>query len=107
MKCHRPPHTQVTDNLRSCGAVLKDLGLPEDHKTGRWLTTRAETSRQPFRRGERAMLCFHRMLSLRKSRVMHLSVKNLSNEGRTLSSRDNFKASLTAALSAWRQLCAT
>jgi putative transposase len=87
--------------------VLKDLDLPDGHETGRWLTTRVETSRQPFRRRERVMLCFHRMLSLQKSVAMHLSVKNLPSAGRTLSSRDNFKARCTAALGAWRQLCAT
>ena len=49
MKRHGRPHIFVTDKLRSYGAALKDLGLPDDRKTGRWLNNRAENSHQPFR----------------------------------------------------------
>ena len=38
------PKAIVTDKLRSCGAGLKDLGMPDDRETGRWLNNRAENS---------------------------------------------------------------
>ncbi len=106
MKRHGRPHVLVTDKLRSYGAALKDLGLSDNRETGRWLNNRAENSHQPFRRRERAMLRFRRMRSLQKFVAVHSSIQNLFNAERTLSSRDNFKASRTGALSEWRQLCA-
>lgn len=77
MKRPGRPHGFVIDKLRSCGAALKDLGLPDDRETGRSLDNRAENSHQPFRRREGA----HH-------------------------SRDNFKANRAAALKEWRGLCA-
>ena len=44
MKLHGRPHVCVTDKLRSCGAALKNPGLPDDRETGCWLNTRAENS---------------------------------------------------------------
>ena len=44
MKRHGRPHVFGTDKLRSDGAALKDLGLPEDRETGRWPNNRAESS---------------------------------------------------------------
>ena len=44
MKRHGHPHAFVTDKLRSYGAALKDLALPDDCETGRWLNNRAENS---------------------------------------------------------------
>lgn len=106
LKRHGRPHVFVTDKLRSYGAALKDLGLPDERETGQWLNNRAENSHQPFRRRERAMLRFRRMRSLQKFAAVHSSIHNLFNAERTLSSRDNFKAGRTAALTEWRQLCA-
>jgi putative transposase len=106
LKRHGRPHVFVTDKLRSYGAALKDLGLPDERETGQWLNNRAENSHQPFRRRERAMLRFRRMRSLQKFAAVHSSIHNLFNAERILSSRDNFKASRTAALAEWRQLCA-
>lgn len=106
MNRHGRPHIFVTDKLRSYGAALKDLGLPDDRETGRWLNNRAENSHQPFRRRERAMLCFRRMRSLQKFVAVHSSIHNLFNAERTLNSRTNFKANRTASLTEWRQLCA-
>ncbi len=106
LKRHDRPHVFVTDKPRSYGAALKDLGLPDERETGQWLNNRVENSHQPFRRRERAMLRFRRMRSLQKFAAVHSSIHNLFNAERTLSSRDNFKASRTAALTEWRQLCA-
>jgi putative transposase len=98
MKRHGWPHNFVTDKLRSYGAALKDLGLPDDRETGRWLNNRAENSHQPFRRQERAMLRFRSMRSLQKFVAVHSSIHNLFNAERAISSRDNLKATRTAAL---------
>jgi putative transposase len=106
MKRHGNPHVFVTDKLRSYGAALKDLGMPDDRETGRWLNNWAENSHQPFRRRERAMLRSRQMGSLQKLVAVHSSIHNHFNAERGLSTRDNFKASRTTALADWRQLCA-
>ena len=54
IKRHGRPHIFVTDKLRSYGVALKELGLPDDRETGRWLNNRAENSHQPFRQIGRA-----------------------------------------------------
>jgi putative transposase len=66
MKKHGRCEQYVTDQLLSHGA-LKDLGAADRQETDRWLNNRAEHSRLPFRRRERAMLRFRRMRSLQKS----------------------------------------
>ena len=88
IKRHGRPHIFVTDKLRSYGVALKELGLPDDRETGRWLNNRAENSHQPFRRRERAMLRFRRMRSLQKFVAVHFSIHNLFNAERALTSRD-------------------
>jgi transposase-like protein len=86
------PHVFVTDKLRSYGAALKDLGLPDDRETGRWLNNRAENSHLPFRGRERAMLRFRRMQSLQKFVAVHSSIHNHFNQERGLSSRVTFNS---------------
>ena len=54
MKRHGSPKSLVTDELRSYGAALKEIGNAEVQETGRWLNNRAENSHQPLRRRERA-----------------------------------------------------
>jgi len=66
----------VTDRLRSYGAALKDLGRGDDREMGRWLNTRAENSRLPFRRRERTILRFRRMRTLQKFASIHASFHN-------------------------------
>jgi putative transposase len=58
MKRHGHPHIFVTDKLRSYGAATKIIGNVDKQETSRCLNNRAEISRQPFRRRERAMLGF-------------------------------------------------
>jgi putative transposase len=106
MRKHGQPEVIVTDNLRSYGAALKEIGGAERQKTGRWINNRAENSHLPFRRRERAMLRFRRMRSLQKFASVHASVTNHFNQERHLYSRDNFKLNRTAALAEWRALCA-
>lgn len=97
----------VTDNLRSFGAALKEIGAADRQDTGRWLNNRAENSHLPFRRRERAMLRFLRMRTLKKFAAIHASVSNHFNQDRCLSSRDIFRTNRAAALAEWRGLLAT
>jgi putative transposase len=99
------PNTSVTDNLRSYGAAMKEIGNVERQETGRWLNNRAENSHPPFRRRERAMLRFRRMRTLQKFVAVHASVHNHFNQERHLYSRNAFKLNRAAALSEWRKLC--
>ena len=107
MQRYGQPHIIVTDKLRSYGAAMKVIGNAQKQETGRWLNNRAENSHQPFRRRERAMQRFRRMRSLQKFASVHSSVHNHFNLERHLYSRANFKLNRTAALSEWRQLCAS
>lgn len=106
MKKHGRSDVFVTDRLRSYGAALRDLGMVDRQERGRWANNRAENSRLPFRRRERAMLRVRRMRSLQKFASVHASVYNLFNTERSLSSRPHFKANRAAALAEWRGLCA-
>ena len=91
LKRHGRAEEMVTDRLRSYGAALKDLGIRDRQETGRWANNRAESSHQPFRRRERAMLRFRRMRTLQKFASVHASVHNLFNTERALYRRQNFK----------------
>ncbi len=106
MKKHGPAEVLVTDQLRSYGAALKEIGAADRQETGRWLNNRGENSHQPFRRRERAMLRFRRMRSLQMFASVHASVFNHFNSERSLCSRANFKKNRAAALAEWRRLCA-
>jgi len=52
------------------------------------------------------MLRFRRMRTLQKFAALHGSIHNHFNQERTLTSRAILKERRTAALTAWRQLCA-
>ena len=93
----------VTDNLRSYGAAMRDIGNTEKKQTGRWLNNRIENSHLPFRRRERAMLRFRQMRCLQKFAAVHSSVHNHFNQERHHYSRGNFKTLRAAALAEWRQ----
>ena len=104
MKRYGQPQVLVTDQLRSYGAAMKQIGNAEKQETGRWQNNRAENSHLPFRRRERAMRRFRSMRSLQKFAAVHASVSNHFNQERSLYSRANFKLNRAAALAEWRQL---
>jgi putative transposase len=52
------PEQLVTDDLRSYGAAVRDLGIEHLQERGRWKNNRAENSHQPTRRRERKMQRF-------------------------------------------------
>ena len=96
----------VTDRPASYGAALKTIGAIDKRDTGRSLNNRAENSHQPFRRRERAMLRFRQMRSPQKFTALHGSINDHFTQERHLASRGIFTDRRTAALNAWRQLCA-
>jgi hypothetical protein len=71
------PEVIVTDKLRSYGAAMKVIGNAKRQETGRWLNNRGESSHQPFRRRERAMLGFRSMGSLQKFVAVHLKIRKI------------------------------
>ena len=106
MKRYGRPELIVTDRLRSYGAAMKDIGVEDRQRCGRWLNNRAENSHQPFRRREGAMARFRDIKTLQKFAATHASIHNHFNQERHLYNRDNFKLNRSAALAEWRQLAA-
>ncbi|WP_170336963.1 DDE-type integrase/transposase/recombinase, partial [Ruegeria arenilitoris] len=104
MKRHGKAEEVVTDRFASYRAAFRDLGAREMQRAGRWLNNRVENSHLPFRRRERAMQRFRRTQSLQKLASVHSSVYNHFNQERSLTSRDTFKLTRTAALAEWREL---
>ncbi|MGB5627968.1 MAG: DDE-type integrase/transposase/recombinase [Woeseiaceae bacterium] len=105
MKRYGRPEQIITDNLRSYGAAINQIGNANRQRKGRWLNNKAENSHLPFRRRERAMSCSRRMRSLQKFAAIHSSIHNLFNAERSLYSLENFKRNRAAALAEWRNLC--
>ena len=105
MKRFGSPKSIVTDELRSYGAAMKEIGNAEVQVTGRWLNNRVENSHQPLRRRERAMSRFRQMRTLQKFVSVHSSVFNHFNQDRSLNHRPIFKERRSAALAEWSQLC--
>ena len=107
MKRHGQAQEIVTDRFASYRAAMRDLGSTDKQTTGRWLNNRVENSHLPFRRRERAMQRFRKMRSLQKFASVHSSVYNHFNQERSLTRRDQFKETRTAALNEWRSLGAS
>ncbi|MGO4438861.1 IS6 family transposase [Rhizobium sp. RAF56] len=105
LKRHGPAKEIVTEQLRSYGAALRELGINRQ-RSDRWANNRIENSHQPFRRRERAMLRFRRMRTLQKFASDHAAVFNHFNQERSLYARTLFKSKRDAALAEWRGLCA-
>ena len=70
------PERLVTDDLRSYGAAVRDLGIERRHQRGRWKNNRAENSHQPTRRRERKMQRFESPGSAQKFLSTHAAVYN-------------------------------
>ena len=104
MKRYGRPNVIVTDGLASYRATMKELGNEGKQQTQQYLDNQAESSHQPFRRRERAMLRFRRMPHLQKSTSTQATIHNHFNVQRHLSSRPIFKANRESALQEWRTL---
>ncbi len=83
---------------------MKVIGNQARQETGGWLNNRAESSHQPFRRREQAMIKFRSTNSLQKFVSIHSSIHNHFNHERHIHSRNIFDANREAALLEWRQL---
>ncbi len=105
MKRHGCAEEIVTDRFASYNAALREMGALEKQQTGRWLNNLVENSQLPLRRRERAMQRFRRMRSLQKFAAVHFSFYNHFNQERSLTSRDTFRQTRTAALAERRELC--
>jgi putative transposase len=106
MKKYGRPQGIVTDRLRACSAVMKEIGARDRHEVGARLNNRAENSRQPFRRREWAMQRFRSMKTLQKFSSVHAQVHNHFNQERHLIIRQVYKQRRLAALAEWRVLAA-
>jgi putative transposase len=96
----------VTDDLRSYRAAMDEIGNADRREVGRWANNRAENSRQPFRRRERAMLRFRCMKTLQKFSSVDAAFHNHFNQDRHLINRHDYKVRRSAAQAEWRCLVA-
>ena len=97
----------VTDLPRWYGAALKETCAAHRQETGRWSNNRAENSRLPLRRRERAMFRFRRMRTLETFAAVRASLHNHFNQERRLQNRDHDKQTRPAARAERRGLLAT
>jgi putative transposase len=102
LKRHGLPEAIITDDLRSYGAALTELGSCEKQQVGRWTNNRVENWHLPFRRRERAMLRFRPMRTLQKFASVHANVHNHFNHERHLVDRQTYKQRRSAALAQWQ-----
>jgi putative transposase len=73
------PDLLVTDDLRSYGAAVRDLGIQSRHERGKWKNNRAENSHQTTRRREVKMQRFKSPGSAQKFLSTHATVYNTFN----------------------------
>ena len=76
LKRHGRVEEIVAAGLRSYGAAMSELGNYAKREVSRCTNNRAENSHLPFRRRERAMLCFRRTKTLQKFASVHANVHN-------------------------------
>jgi putative transposase len=100
------PERLVTDDLRSCGAAARALGLDRLHERGRWRNNRAENSHPPTRRRERKMQRFKSARSAQKFLSTHAAVYDIFNVKRHLISAQTHHMLRAAAMTAWREVVA-
>lgn len=89
------PHVIVTDQLKSYGAALRELGFAGRHEQELRANNRAENSHRPTRRRERKMQRFKSVGSAQRFLAGHAAVYNLFNVERHLISRPTFKLECT------------
>ena len=104
LKRHGSPERIATDGLRSYRAAMTELGCEDKQEIGRWANNRVENSHLPFRRRERAMLCFRQMKALQKFASVHASLHNHCSQERHLVDRQTFQQRRSAAVAEWQSL---
>ena len=101
------PDRIITDDLRSHGAAVRELGIQRRHERGRWRNNRAENSHQPTRRRERKMQGFKSRGSAQRFLSTHAVVYNTFNVQRHLISAATHRAFRVSAMGAWHAAVAT
>jgi putative transposase len=81
---------------------MREVGNADRRQVGGRLNNRAESSHQPFRPRERAMLRFRSVKTLQKLSSVH----NHFNQERHLVTRQAYKQGRSDALAEWRALVA-
>ena len=104
LKRHGSPDAITTDGLRSYGAAMRHLGIPEKQEVGRWAIGLRTATHLSFRRRERTMLRFRRMKTLQKFASVHANIHNHFNLERHLVDRQTYKERRSAALAEWQIL---
>ena len=95
-------HRFLDRQLRSYGAVKRDLGLSARHEQGLRQNNRAENSHQPVRRRERKMQGFKSPGSAQRFLSIHAAVHNTFNLQRHLVSRRTLRLFREEAAQAWQ-----
>jgi putative transposase len=95
------PRKIVTDKLRSCGVVHREL-MPETiHVTNRYANNRAEQSHEPTRVRERGMRRFKSVRQAQRFLGAHAAVANLFNLGRHLIRAEHYRNLREGAFEEW------
>jgi transposase-like protein len=97
------PDRLVTDDLRSYGAAVRDLGIEDRHVRGRGKNNRVENSYQPTRRRELKMQRFKSAGSAQRLLSMHAAVFNTFNVERHLTSARTHRTLRAVAMDSWRE----
>jgi putative transposase len=97
------PRVIVTDQLRSYGAALREIGFCGRHDQGLRANNRAENSHQPLRRRERKMQRFKSPKSAQRFATLHAAVYNIFIFAlqRHLISRDTLRHFRAEASQTW------
>ena len=92
----------VTDGLASYGSALREFGLADIHRPGRFReNNRAENSQLPIRRRERKMQIFKSQASAQRFLTTHAGVYNTFYTQRHLISRPTLRQFRAGADAAW------
>lgn len=100
----RSPRVIITDKLRSCGAMKREIMPGVEHRSHKGLNNRAENSHQPVRRRERIMKRFKSARQLQRFVSIHDPFVNLSNVPRHDIRSAHHRELRAAALDTWRQI---
>jgi transposase-like protein len=95
------PRVIVTDQLKSYGAALREIGFAGRHEQGLRANNRAENSHRATRRRERKMQRFKSAGSAQRFLAAHAAVYNVFNVERHLVSRSTLKQFRGTAHQAW------
>ena len=97
------PRKIVTDGLRSYGVAQREVLPGVQHRTSRYLNNRAENSRRPTRRRERAMQRFKSAGQAQRLLSAHAMIYGHFHPRRHLMAADQYRRERSKAFRIWRQ----